>query len=87
MLGVNTDIVLRALRVLRDEGRVRVPRGRGISARALLEALPASVYLTDSAGRLTFYNQAAVDLWGWQPEIETETNRPNRIEQPIASRL
>lgn len=35
----------------------------------LLEALPAAVYTTDGAGRLTFYNQAAVDLWGLRPDL------------------
>jgi PAS domain S-box-containing protein len=37
--------------------------------RTLLEALPAAVYTTDAAGRITFYNQAAVDLWGHSPEL------------------
>lgn len=41
---------------------------RGLSARDLLEALPAAVYLTDAAGRLTYYNRAAADLWGWCPD-------------------
>ena len=41
---------------------------RGLSARDLLEALPAAVYLTDAAGHLTFYNRAAADLWGWCPD-------------------
>ncbi|WP_306752865.1 PAS domain-containing protein [Paracoccus actinidiae] len=35
----------------------------------LLGALPAAVYITDAAGRITFYNQAAVDLWGHRPEL------------------
>ena len=38
-------------------------------ARELLEALPAAVYATDSAGRITYYNQAAVDLWGRRPAL------------------
>lgn len=38
----------------------------------LLEALPAAVYTTDAAGRITFYNQAAVDLWGCRPELGTD---------------
>lgn len=35
----------------------------------LLQALPAAVYTTDAAGRITFYNDAAVALWGMRPEI------------------
>jgi PAS domain S-box-containing protein len=35
----------------------------------LLEAVAAAVYTTDAEGRLTFYNQAAADLWGWRPEL------------------
>jgi PAS domain S-box-containing protein len=37
-------------------------------AHELLEALPAAVYTTDAAGRITYYNQAAVELWGRRPE-------------------
>src|SRR5262245_38247762 len=36
-------------------------------AHELLEALPAAVYTTDAAGRITYYNQAAADLWGRRP--------------------
>jgi PAS domain S-box-containing protein len=35
----------------------------------LLEALPVAVYTTDANGRITFYNQAAADLWGCRPEL------------------
>jgi len=35
----------------------------------LLEALPVAVYTTDAAGRITFYNRAAAELWGHHPEI------------------
>jgi PAS domain S-box-containing protein len=42
-----------------DEGRFR----------ALLEALPAAVYATDAAGRITYYNEAAIELWGHRPEL------------------
>ncbi len=37
--------------------------------RQLLEALPAAVYTIDAAGRITFFNQAAADLWGCRPEL------------------
>ena len=35
--------------------------------RDLLEALPAAVYTTDAAGRVTFYNKAAVEISGRTP--------------------
>jgi PAS domain S-box-containing protein len=37
----------------------------------LLEALPVAVYTTDAEGRLTFYNEAAAELWGHRPELGT----------------
>ena len=37
-------------------------------ARGLLEALPTAVYTTNREGRITFFNQAAVELWGKTPE-------------------
>lgn len=35
--------------------------------RDLLEALPAAVYTTDAAGRITFYNKAAIEMAGRTP--------------------
>ena len=40
--------------------------------RELLEALPAAIYTTDADGRITFYNQAAVDLSGSRPELGSD---------------
>jgi PAS domain S-box-containing protein len=37
--------------------------------RQLLEALPAAVYTTDAAGRITFFNEAAVEFAGHRPEL------------------
>jgi PAS domain S-box-containing protein len=37
--------------------------------RELLGALPVAVYTTDASGRITYYNQAAADLWGDRPEL------------------
>jgi PAS domain S-box-containing protein len=37
--------------------------------REVLEALPVAIYTTDAAGRITFYNEAAVELSGRRPEI------------------
>src|SRR5262245_316448 len=38
----------------------------------LLQALPAAVYTTDAAGRITFYNEAAAALWGHRPELGSD---------------
>jgi PAS domain S-box-containing protein len=35
----------------------------------LIRALPAAVYATDNVGRITFYNEAAAELWGCHPEL------------------
>jgi two-component system, chemotaxis family, CheB/CheR fusion protein len=37
--------------------------------REVLEALPAAIYTTDPAGRITYYNKAAATLWGCRPEL------------------
>ena len=37
--------------------------------RGLIEALGVAVYTTDAAGRLTFYNEAAVAVWGRRPPL------------------
>jgi PAS domain S-box-containing protein len=44
-------------------------RARDRRFRQLLDALPAAVYTTDAAGRITFYNEAAAQLWGCRPEL------------------
>ena len=53
---------LRAQAALRERER----RFRG-----LLGALPAAVYTTDAAGRITYYNEAAAALWGRRPLLGT----------------
>jgi PAS domain S-box-containing protein len=40
--------------------------------RQLLGALPAAIHTTDTAGRITYCNKAAVDLWGVSPELGTD---------------
>ncbi len=37
--------------------------------RELLDALPAGIYTTDAAGHITYYNDAAVKLWGQRPTL------------------
>jgi len=44
----------------------------GWNFRELLDALPAAIYTTDAAGRITFFNQAAVEFSGRTPEIGSD---------------
>jgi two-component system cell cycle sensor histidine kinase/response regulator CckA len=37
--------------------------------RTLVMALPAAVYTTDELGRITLFNEHAVELWGREPEL------------------
>jgi PAS domain S-box-containing protein len=37
--------------------------------RTLVDMLPAAVYATDAAGRITYFNEAAATLWGCRPEL------------------
>ncbi len=43
----------------RDDGYVQ----------AVLEALPAAIYITNALGRITYYNEAAATLWGHRPVL------------------
>ena len=38
----------------------------------LVQGLPAAVFSTDHTGHITFYNDAAIKLWGRKPEIGKE---------------
>ena len=62
LLGVTRDIT---------KGRIAEDglRKREQAFRQLLEALPAAVYTTDAGGRVTFFNRAAVDIWGSRPSL------------------
>lgn len=51
---------------LRSQG---IMRERERRFRELLDALPAAVYTTDAAGRITYYNDAAATLWGHRPPL------------------
>jgi PAS domain S-box-containing protein len=44
-------------------------RDRETRYRELIQALPGAIYTCDERGRVTFFNQAAVDLWGREPEV------------------
>jgi PAS domain S-box-containing protein len=44
-------------------------RKRGGRNHELIEALSVAIYSCDAAGYVTFYNEAASDLWGREPEV------------------
>jgi PAS domain S-box-containing protein len=48
--------------------------GQGADSRyrAFLDALAVAVYTTDVEGRITFFNEAAVEMWGRRPELGEE---------------
>ncbi len=37
-----------------------------------LNALPAAIYMTDSEGRITYFNEAAATLWGHRPKLNAD---------------
>jgi PAS domain S-box-containing protein len=43
-----------------------------LPCRELLNVLPAAIYTTDAAGRVTYYNAAAVELAGRRPKIGSD---------------
>lgn len=50
--------------------RLSEPRDGGVaSPLQILQALRAAIYTTDAAGKISFYNDAAVEMWGVRPEI------------------
>jgi len=56
--------------------------------RHLVESLPAAVYTCDAEGRVTLFNEAAVDLWGRKPSIGDEWwCGSSRILRPDGSSL
>ena len=36
---------------------------------SLLDLIPFAIYTTDADGKINYYNQAAIDLWGREPSI------------------
>jgi PAS domain S-box-containing protein len=68
--------VIGAVNVFRERPEQRPrhlqPNGSGLNSDELLLALPAAVYTTDAAGKITSYNEAAAELWGVRPELGTD---------------
>lgn len=62
IIGTNLDITetKRTENILRDSER---------HLRAVIDALPVAIYATDAEGRLTHFNQSAVEFSGCTPEL------------------
>jgi len=65
LLGVTRDITERKHAEQKLENSER-------ESRSLLGALPAAIYVTDPAGRITYCNQNAINLWGAEPKLGTD---------------
>lgn len=53
---------------------------------AILDLLPAPIYLTDAEGRLLRYNEPAAEFWGWRPVVgESEWCGSWRLRYPDGS--
>ncbi len=50
-------------------GAGKTPARGHCDDRQVLDALAAAVYVTDAHGKITYYNDAAADLWGHRPEL------------------
>jgi PAS domain S-box-containing protein len=65
--------LLGAINCFHDTSALHKMRGeaaeRGALFRQVLDALPAAVYTTDARGAVTYYNRAAVELAGREPEL------------------
>ncbi len=62
----------RGAKVIAIDNTLRCREAQGERAQhfhQLLDALPAAVCTTDAEGRITYYNDAAADLWGHRPAL------------------
>lgn len=53
-----------------------------VDARALLDALAVAVYTTNARGGITYFNDAAVELWGRRPDLGEEWCGSLRLFHP-----
>ena len=60
-------------RLVREEAARAAAERSAESLRKLVHALPAAIYTCDEQGRITMYNEAAVELWGRKPELSNES--------------
>src|SRR5579872_3368116 len=55
--------------------------------RRILGYLPAAIYTTDQAGHITYFNEAAVALWGRRPQLGEEWCGSWKIYEPDGTPL
>ncbi len=68
MIGAMQDVTER----VRHEGALRESEER---YRGLVRLMPAAMYVCDREGRITFFNEKAVELWGRAPKIGDEDEK------------
>jgi PAS domain S-box-containing protein len=67
-IGVQATVMMVTIYTLVLTALLTERRSREERLHRLLGALPAAIYTTDKAGRVTYCNPAAVELWGASPE-------------------
>jgi PAS domain S-box-containing protein len=55
--------------------------------REMLDALPAAVYTTDGEGHLTYFNDAARELWGFAPPLGVRWCGSHRLYWPTGAAM
>lgn len=58
--------------VTRQHAAYEALREREHQLRQILQAIPAAIYMTDAQGRITFFNNAAVDFSGREPVLGSD---------------
>jgi len=61
------------------------PADTGYDEYRILDALGVAVYATDPAGLITYFNEAAVEFWGWRPALGEEWFGSLRLFWPDGS--
>ena len=80
MIGATVDISERK----RSENALRDSEER---IKQLVTLMPAAIYTCDAAGRITFFNRRAVELWGHEPRLGELFTGAHRLWQPDGTLL
>ncbi|SDO97958.1 PAS domain S-box-containing protein [Pseudomonas arsenicoxydans] len=67
--GQEDDSAISKVDIPSQERHQSSPSPLDLGLRNVLEALPEAIYMTDANGLITFYNEAAVLLWGVHPTL------------------